>query len=72
MRNTNAPRFVLQGSHDLFPLYEVYVGEQFIYGYDGLINGFGGLDLVGSGRNIRKLPNGSGPTSGALIDIREQ
>lgn len=72
MRNTNAPRFLLQGIHDRFPLFEVYVGEQFIYGYDGLVNGFGGLDLIGPGRNIRNLPGGSGPTAGALTDLREQ
>ena len=72
MRNTNAPRYLLQGSHDTFPLYEVYIGEQFIYGYDGLINGFGGLDLLGFGTDIRDLPGGSGPTSGNLDDLREQ
>ncbi len=69
--NTNAPRFELDGSHDLFPMYEVYVGDQFIYGYDGVVNGFGVTDLLGFGRDIEDIPNGSGPTTGHLFDVRE-
>jgi len=71
LSNTNAPKFMFDGSHDLFPMYEVYVGDQLIYGYDGVLNGFGVTDLLGFGEDLDDVPNGSGPTSGVLIDVRE-
>ena len=45
--NENAPTYKLvDGNHKLFPLYELYIGDQRIYGYDGVLAGNGAGSLV--------------------------
>jgi len=43
--DSNFPRYTLTGGHDSFPLYEVFIGNQKIYSYDGVLAGNDVTDL---------------------------
>lgn len=49
-------RVAVTGKHDKFPNYEMYVANQFVYGYDVLTqgNGFGPLSLVGAESSVNE------------------
>ena len=46
-------KYELQGSHDGFPAYSVYIGEQQIYGYNPATRGGDPFDLFGPGKEVQ-------------------
>ena len=66
------PRYELSGSHDRFPLYEVHIGDQLIYGFDGVLAGSNAGSLIlplrglGQANEIGLDPTTQPPFSGAI------
>lgn len=55
------PSYSITGSHDAFPLFTVHIGEQLIYGFDGILAGNSALSL------ISRVSVLSAPESGLLV-----
>jgi hypothetical protein len=53
--NPAAPRYSISGKHDEFPLYTVHIGDQLIYGFDGVKAGFGPFALAGFMKDIEDV-----------------
>jgi len=61
---------ITRGLHKLFPLYEVYIGDQRIYGFDGVEAGFGAIQLAPLGLTdvFHSIFNRQAGAPGVLVD----